>query len=181
MRSACLSLALAFSSCGGEPAPTAPAAATTAEATSTSGEGESPAPAPSTAEPPPPPSPAPTLAFVIRPATGGVGISVANHGTEDVSLRSELVVEVDQGGTFQTAPSTTGLALRRDCAHEAERCVTLAPGAELLPPDWLGTSGDVQCACTRCGPVEPGDYRLVVTTCDGAHRVESNTLALPSP
>jgi hypothetical protein len=116
---------------------------------------------------------------VIAPAADGVGISIANHGAEDVSLRARVAVEVDDDGTFHAGASSSTLSLRYDCAHEADTCVTLAPGAELLPPSWLGTWGDAQCVCTRCGPVDPGNYRLVVTTCDGAHRVESNVLTLP--
>jgi hypothetical protein len=117
--------------------------------------------------------------LVIRAAADGVGLSIANHGAADVSLRSSVVVEVEEGGSFHAAPSTSTLTLRYDCSHEADPCVTLAPGAELLPPSWFGTWGDMQCGCTRCAPVEPGNYRLVVTTCDGAHHVESNALALP--
>jgi hypothetical protein len=178
MRVACLAIALAFTSCGGEPEPTRPAPPTTetAQTTPPSTEVVAPSADPLTVEPP---GPAPTFVFTIAPETTTVGISIANHGTADVRLRSSVTVEVESGGTFAAAPSSSTLTLRYDCSHEPEDCVTLAPGAELLPPSWLGTWGDMQCVCTRCGPVEPGSYRLVVTTCDGAHRIESNPLTLP--
>ena len=177
MRLACLLIALAFSSCGGEPEPTRPAPPAS-EPPHTEAEATGPVAIPTTVDPTLPPSEAPTVAFVATPDTGGVALSLANHGTSDVSLRTSIVVEVEHDGSFAAAPSTSSLALRYDCEHEAERCVTLAPGAELMPPDWMGTWGDMQCVCTRCGPVEAGAYRLVVTTCDGAHRVESNTFAM---
>ncbi len=180
MRVACLTIALAFSSCGGAPEPTQPRPPTApTEATPPPAEAvEEVAAPPTTAAPPP--GPAPTLALVATPGPDGVAISIANHGGADASLRSAVVVEVDEGGSFSGAPSSSTLALRYDCAREPEPCVTLAPGAELLPPAWLGTWGDMQCVCTRCGPVAPGRYRLVVTTCDGAHRVESNAFTLPA-
>lgn len=183
MRAACLSIALAFTSCGGEPEPTRPAppASEAAEATPSGAEAVAVSAEARTADVPvAPPGAVPTLSFVVAAAADGVALSISNHGTADVQLRSRVLVEVESGGTFAAAPSTSALSLRYDCAHEAEECVTLAPGAELLPPSWLGTWGDMQCVCTRCGPVEPGTYRLVVTTCDGAHRVESNALAMPT-
>lgn len=183
MRAACLSIVLAFTSCGGEPEPTRPSpppATDAREGSEASEEVASPSAVPSSVETPPPPGPAPTLAFVATPGPDGVALSLANHGA-DASLRSTVVVEVETNGTFAAAPSASTLALRYDCAHAADPCVTLAPGAELLPPSWLGTWGDMQCECERCAPVEPGRYRLVVTTCDGAHRVESNAFVLPAP
>ena len=179
MRGAWLSIVLAFSSCGGEPEPSRPVPVATDVTTAV--------PTTTTAPPPsaPPtsiaPSAPPTLTFVATPSHTGVALSIANHGSVGASLSAHVIVEVEHAGTFAAAPATSALTLRYDCAHEADACVTLAPGAELLPPEWLGTSGDMQCACERCVPVEPGSYRLVVTSCDGAHRVESNTFALPAP
>lgn len=183
MRSACLTLVLAFSSCGGEPEPTRPtppppeSEQTTASVPPTTTATTAPAASSVT---PVPAGPAPTLAFVATPGPDGIVLSIANHGSSEASLRAQIEVEVDHEGTFTAAPSASSLTLRYDCSHEAEDCTTLAPGAELLPPSWLGTWGDMQCVCTRCGPVEAGTYRLVATTCDGAHRIESNAFALPA-
>lgn len=177
MRGAWLSIVLAFSSCGGEPEPNRPVPVATAVTTAV----------PTTAPPPsaPPtsiaPSAAPTLTFIATPSHAGVALSIANHGSTAASLSAHVIVEVEHAGTFAADPSTSALTLRYDCTHEADACITLAPGAELLPPEWFGTWGDAQCVCTRCVPVEPGNYRLVVTSCDAAHRVESNTFALPAP
>jgi hypothetical protein len=178
MRGGWLGVVLAFSSCGGQPEPSRPVPESTAVAPTT-------APPASTAPPPPTttatPSEPPTLVFAATPVTSHVAMSIANHGASETSLAARVIVEVEHDGAFAEVPSTSALALRYDCAHEAEHCVTLAAGAELLPPDWLGTWGDMQCVCTRCGPVEPGNYRLVVTTCDGSHRTTSNTFAMPPP
>jgi hypothetical protein len=180
MRVASLLIALAFTSCGGEPDPSRPEPPATEAQPSARSESEATdrLAAPATAESAGPPSAAPILAFVATPGVDGVSLSIANHGTSDVSLRASVAVEIESAGSFAAAPSTSTLTLRYDCAHEADRCVTLAPGAELVPPSWLGTWGDMQCECTRCGPVEAGNYRLVVSTCDGAHRVESNAFAM---
>lgn len=181
MRAACLSVVLAFTSCGGEPEPTRPAppaseasdhSTTIADPSSTG------APVPPSTEAPAGPSEAPELSLLATPGRASVAFSIANHGASAVSLRTDVAVEVGQEGSFAALSSASTLTLRYDCEHEAERCVTLAPGAELLPPAWLGTSGDMQCVCTRCVPVEAGSYRFAVTTCDGAHRVESNAFEM---
>jgi hypothetical protein len=178
VRLACLSIVLAFTSCGGEPEPSRPEPPATETSEGTPTEATDSVAPPTSIVAPSQPSEAPTLTFVATPGPSTVALSLSNHGTSEVSLRAGVIVEVDSGGTFASAPSTSTLALRYDCAHEADGCVTLAPGAELLPPEWLGTWGDMQCVCTRCGPVPAGNYRLVVTTCDGAHRIESNAFAM---
>jgi hypothetical protein len=38
--------------------------------------------------------------------------------------------------------------------------------------------GDAQCMCERCVDAPAGAYRIVVTTCDGAHRAASDPVAL---
>lgn len=168
MRAACLWIALAFTSCGGEPGPTRPEppAADTAEATRPTEERAQPTTVPSGTQASSAP---PTLAFVATTSFDGVALSVANHGTSDVALRTSVAMEVETNGVFAAGPSGAALALRYDCEHAQDDCVTLAPGGELLPPS---------CASSSV-PTEPGSYRLVVTTCDGAHRVESNAFALP--
>jgi hypothetical protein len=167
---------LALSACGSPP-PQETTPAPAAEPPETAQPG--PTATPSVAEPPVPAGPAPTLAVTGTPASIGrtVAISVTNRGAGDVQLSTELGLEVERDGAFVDAEHP-GLRLRYDCAQDTPACVTLAPGSELLPPDWLGTWGDVQCVCTRCGPAEPGRYRFVVRTCDGAHRVEGTPFTL---
>jgi len=177
MRAACLSIVLAFTSCGGEPEPSRPATGTPSPETPPESATD---PAPPTTDVPSVPSDPPIVSFVATASHTGVALSLSNHGTSDVMVRTAVAVEIGHDEAFTPAPSSSTLSLRYDCTHEAERCVTLTPGAELLPPDWRGTWGDMQCDCTRCAPVEPGRYRLVVTTCDGTHRLESNAFDLPS-
>ncbi len=139
------------------------------------------APSEPTPAPAPPPGPAPTLSLSGAPRTLGrhVAISIVNRGGAPAEVSSTLAIEVERNGAFVAEGQT--LRLRYDCATEPPACVTLAPGAELIPPEWLGTWGDVQCVCTRCGPAEAGTYRLVATTCDGAHRVEGAPFVLGPP
>ncbi len=126
-----------------------------------------------------PSGPAPTLSIVGAPEAIGdaVAISITNRGAGPAELGTRVAIEVERNGTFAAAQPSL-VTLRYDCAQEAPACVTLAPGAELIPPPWLGTWGDMQCRCLRCAPVEAGTYRFVVTTCDGAHRIEGTPFTL---
>lgn len=181
MRTVGLALALAFSSCGGEPGPSHPGAEPPASAPPTTAQGEGESPPPSTAIPAPAaPSEPPSCVVRGEPTLGGVAISVENHGAHDVSLRAAVIVEGRAaGGAFEAHASESSLSLRPDCGHEAERCVTLAPGGELRPPIWNGMWGDMQCECDRCAAADPGTYRFVVLSCDGQHRVEGAPFELP--
>lgn len=181
MRALSLFLALAFASCGGgasapssTPSDPAPPASEAASGTTAPPSSEAPAP-----EATPPASAAPSAApsgvslTVTAAHVGAFSFSLVNRGEAAVELGSAVIVEArSASGSFEPV-STAGLSLRPDCAHEAPACVPLGPGAELLPPEWNGMAGDAQCVCTRCAPVEAGTYRMVVRTCDGAHRVES--------
>jgi hypothetical protein len=128
--------------------------------------------APDPVEPRPPAGPAPTLAVrAVRGRSGHVSIAIENRGTDVARLGALEVVR--DGETAAT------LALRDDCEHDAPECRELLPGGALHPPPWLGTIGDAQCACDRCADAEPGSYAIVVTTCDGAHRLSSPPFAVP--
>ncbi len=52
----------------------------------------------------------------------------------------------------------------------AQACVELAAGTQLVPVPWSGMSCSSQCnkLCDKNAPLPAGDYRLVVTSCDGA-------------
>jgi hypothetical protein len=163
--------------CGGPSAQettTAPSSAATDPSPSTD-----PAPAAQPTTPPVAPGPAPTIALTGAPSTSArdVAISVTNRGGSTAELRTSMALEVEHDGVFGPTQQTS-LTLRYDCAQEPSTCVTLAPGAELIPPAWFGTWGDAQCVCTRCGPVEAGTYRFVATTCDGAHRIEGTPFTI---
>src|SRR5262249_54240648 len=97
-------------------------------------------------------------------------ISVAVTGGAAVALAPRVFVEQRDGTDWHDVHGIAELSLRPDCEHPAPDCVNLVPGAELLPPSWLGTTGDAQCVCTRWAPVPAGTYRFVLRTCDGTKR-----------
>ncbi len=115
------------------------------------------------------PGPAPVLRVIGETDRHDrqVAIHVENHGAEPAELRSRLTLQRREGERWTDL--RTRIDLRFSCEEEASECVTLAPGAEYIPPPWLGTDGDAQCVCTRCGPAPAGTYRFVATSCNGAH------------
>lgn len=96
----------------------------------------------------------------------GVRVSIQNHGRESVSLRSQLNV-IRGDGTAAIPANAEGPVLRWSCEQAVATCVTLAPGAEYLPPLWPGKSGKGTCGeCANCVDVAPGSYVLVAKACD---------------
>jgi hypothetical protein len=120
------------------------------------------------------------LALHGDPTTDGrrVAIRLANTGTAQVELAAAITVEREVDGTWSALDGVASITLRRSCEVEAPPCTTLAPGAEFFPPDWLGTIGDAQCMCTRCGPASAGRYRFVVRSCHGARRYDGDPFDL---
>jgi len=107
-----------------------------------------------------------------------VRVRLANTGTAPVMLAAAMSVEREQGGSWSPVAGLGSITVRPSCEVAAPACTTLAPGAELFPPDWLGTTGDAQCACEACVPVEHGSYRFVVSSCDGARRFTGEPFTL---
>jgi hypothetical protein len=107
-----------------------------------------------------------------------VRLRVANTSRQPVALGAEVVVEVLRGDAFVPVDEMGALTLRPSCETTAPPCTTLVPGAELFPPDWLGTFGDAQCACEECWPAPAGTYRIAVTSCDGRRRYLSPPFVL---
>lgn len=101
-------------------------------------------------------------------------LRVRNVGEHTVSLRSAVKLEARDGDGWADVP--LAFSLRSSCDAPAPTCLELAPGGELVPPAWLGTRGDAQCACDRCVSVE-GEVRFVIESCapegHAPHRVES--------
>lgn len=118
------------------------------------------------------PGPPPVLRVVGEPDAHSrrVAIRIENRGREATQLAGSIELQRLAGDTWSDM-ARVHLDLRYSCDDEAAECVTLAPGATYLPPEWLGTIGDSQCACERCAPAEAGTYRFVVRSCDGAHTV----------
>lgn len=158
--------------CSGASEAAGPAASST-QRTEASGGGAAPE-----AAAPGEPGPPPVLRITGTPEPDRrVAIRVENRGTESAELRGSLGLQRLRGDRWEDARAAS-LELRWSCEDEAPRCVTLAPGAVLLPPEWLGTSGDAQCRCARCSPIEAGTYRFVATSCDGAHTIEGEPFEL---
>lgn len=154
MRSIWLALLIA---CGGQAAPSSEG---TAEA---SGQDPTePVVDPTPVEPALDPSPAPVLRFWAVKDDEGATLHVQNRGTETVRLRSAVALELKEGEAWSDVP--VELALRMDCETPVDDCVSLAPGAELIPPAWNGKRGDAQCDCERCVDL-PGEVRFVVQSC----------------
>lgn len=170
-----LLVALSMAGCGGgcsgarEAAPTG-----SAQVTEASGTGESEPPA---IEADPGPVPVLRVAGTLDRYDRSVDIRVENHGAEQIELRTVLALERQRGGAWEDVSAS--LTLRDSCQVEAADCVTLAPGAVYIPPPWTGQLGDAQCTCARCDRAPAGTYRLVVTSCSGAHTVEGEPIELP--
>lgn len=102
-----------------------------------------------------------------------VAIRIENHGTDEAEIAGAVVLQRRSGEGFEDVEGVS-LDLRFTCEDEPPECVTLAPGAVYLPPPWLGTIGDAQCACEECGPAPAGTYRFVVQSCNRAHTIEGD-------
>jgi len=100
-------------------------------------------------------------------------LHVRNVG--DTTARLKGRVRLERRGSNGWEDVALDFGLRASCEQPVPECVSLVPGAELLPPKWLGTQGDAQCACERCTSVT-GELRFVVETCapEGhtPHRIE---------
>lgn len=157
--------------CGGQ---TAPAEPTTEPSTQHPSE---PVVDPTPVEPQLDPSPEPVLRFWAEAQDEGATLHVQNRGTEAVRLSSTVALEVKEGESWSDVPME--FTLRMDCETPPEECITLAPGAEFIPPTWTGMRGDAQCDCERCVP-QPGEVRFVVKSCapEGMrpHEVRSESL-----
>jgi hypothetical protein len=117
------------------------------------------------------PEPACThVSLVPLPGTGArrreIGLRITNDDRGDfpASIRPEIEVETNVGGTWRHA-SVAGFRVRANCLDAAASCVTLAPRQSVDVVAWTGMLGDGQCDCTRCAPAPAGRYRFVVTSC----------------
>jgi hypothetical protein len=80
---------------------------------------------------------------------------------------SDVSQRFDLGGGYRLVAQCES---RRPGKPAADACVELAADAKLVPVPWSGMSCSSQCNgdCDKNVPLPAGDYRLVVTTCDGA-------------
>ena len=173
-----LSMLLALA-CGGAetPANDSPPRGAAESATPTSSPAGAETAEQSEAPPPVDPAPAPTLEVLVEAEGEAATLRVRNRGEAVARVRTALKVEAREGEGW--APVEASLALRDDCEAAPPACRDLAPGAELEPPAWA--SGDAQCGCEGCVPLE-GELRVVVESCEPEghlpHRVASAPVRL---
>lgn len=74
-----------------------------------------------------------------------------------------------------------GYRLVERCDGKPGACLDLAAGASLSPVPWTGYSCSSQCnkSCDKNVQYGEGDYRLVVTSCDGKATFTGPTFHLP--
>jgi len=141
---------------------------------------EAPAEAPP-ADPPPlsdPPPPvrelAPALTLSTSRTASAVVLTIANRTTEPVSFASHLVLERVADGQGEAQTDRGELLARLDAERTLPECTSLVAGA-LLELSFENLAGP---GCTRCEAPEPGDYRFVITSCDGSARTEGPILTI---
>lgn len=168
VRPVLLSLALALTGCERcsppwEPSPESPARGS--EAASETPNAET---APST------PAPEGVTLHGEADAYGAIAIRLEVRGPDPLRVDDVLRLERREDGDFAAVEDLGAITLRPDCQTAAVDCIALVAGAELRPPPIGGRAGVGQCG----GPAEAralpaGEYRIVATTCDGEHRIES--------
>lgn len=113
------------------------------------------------------------LVLRAEPA-GSTDVAPVLEARGEGTIRVASVVRVERrDGERWTDAGVTELSLRADCERPAEGCVSLAREGSLRPPAWNGRIGRGQCGCPTCAVAPAGDYRFVVTTCEGGHEVAS--------
>lgn len=100
-----------------------------------------------------------------------------NRGEERARIARRIGLErATAAHSFEAASETESFALRHDCEDQSEDCIELLPGAALHPPAWEANG---QCgSCPSCTAMSAGTYRAIVTSCGGAHRVESEPFTI---
>jgi hypothetical protein len=125
-------------------------------------------------------------------ATSGGGVAIELPGkfgefrlvNRGPAIELSRVVKVQQrvGGEWRDTP-VTNLYLTPSCASHVPECVSLGAKASLQPVPWSGNYCSSQCPanCNLDGPVPPGIYRYVATSCDRKHRMVSGAFEKKPP
>jgi len=129
-----------------------------------------------------------TLAFLALAACSAAGadpkpaLTIANGkpgaftltANEAVKLKTVASIErKDDKGKWADISKGfdvgVGYRLIAACTDKAPECVSIAAGGTLSPEPWTGYTCSSQCNgdCDKNGRYGEGDYRLVVTSCDG--------------
>jgi len=107
--------------------------------------------------------------------TGKFGeFRLVNRGAA-LQLSSAVTVEQKVNGEWKDAPVTNFYLIPSCTQGPVPDCVSLAAKASLRPVPWRGNYCSSQCPanCNLDGPVPPGTYRYVVTSCDHKQRFVS--------
>ncbi|MBZ5625008.1 MAG: hypothetical protein LAQ69_40845 [Acidobacteriia bacterium] len=124
--------------------------------------------------------PAPDLTIELPGKFGE--FRLINHGAP-VQLDSTVQVQQRIDGKWQET-HVANLYLMISCqAAQPPRCVSLASGANLQPVAWSGNYCSSQCPtnCNLDGPVPPGIYRFVVTSCGRRYKFFSAPFEKKAP
>jgi hypothetical protein len=122
-----------------------------------------------------------TLWAAAAPADPAPAVTIANgkpgaftvHAPAATKLRTLAAIEGRRDGAWIDVSagfdSGDGYRLIARCDARPGACVTLAAGATLAPVPWSGMSCSSQCnhTCDKNAPLAAGEYRLVLTSCDG--------------
>jgi hypothetical protein len=110
-------------------------------------------------------------------AAPGPAVTVANGRPGEFTIEAKAAIRLRSIGAIQglrdgrwadvSVDLDTGYKLVQ-CDTKPD-CLDLAAGAKLSPRPWTGMSCSSQCthACDKNAPRPAGEYRLVVTSCDG--------------
>jgi hypothetical protein len=99
---------------------------------------------------------------------------LVNRGAA-IQLNSAVNVQQQVNGKWEDLP-VTNLYLIPSCTRSpVPECVLLAAKSSLQPVPWSGNYCSSQCManCNLDGPVSPGVYRYVVTSCDHERQIFS--------
>jgi len=98
------------------------------------------------------------------------GLRVENRGSA-ISLSSQIVVERIRDGAWIRTPVRMEL-LEKCLADDPPACVTMEAAATIRTVPWKGNTCSGQCphSCRSNHYAGPGQFRFVVTTCDGKQR-----------
>lgn len=154
-------------------------ASSSSQAQRTEGSGDE---RPAVEEPPPvDPGPVPQISVLalVDDHERSVTPRVESRGEEPAELSSRVALQRRSGEAWEDVDGGE-LHLRFGCDEAVPECLTLAPGAVLLPPAWTGKTGTTQCECEGPCPDAPaGTYRFVVRSCSRAHAIEGEPFELP--
>jgi hypothetical protein len=119
------------------------------------------------------------VSVVVRNLSLPGAFEVENLGP-DIELA--WAVTVQRHSKSEWSDEVTDLTLIEKCGQTPPaHCVPLAHGARLRPVRWNGLTCGSQCAATCRANVYlgPGEFRFVVSSCDGKHKFPGPAFEMP--